>query len=565
MYNQSMKVYMGYTIFFITLIIAYVRIYYGIDFTDEGYNIAMPYLFTKGQTPFVDEILAHQGGSLLIQPFLSVYLKIVGDTDGIVLFSRHLFFAFSATSSLALFLIIKRFYNTASAVFATVVHLLYVPFSLYCLHYNYLGSTFFLLFLLLITLSNYTFLISLLIAVCAGLSCLTYPTFAVPIFIAYVYCFFRRDRSSKEKAILLATTVAMASVFFISIASYGFKNIVNVFEVARSANIWGGEDKKFLLLISQIRSYIEPLTGTIKYFYILAVLFLVHFFLIKKKLLKLNLLLTLIIGITFFYFYFYYKYRRDTFYISLIFPLLLLTLLTNLATHFINNNHKAYRRSQVLNAIMILISTIAGVITAYTSANGLPNFGVGGYAALFIGVITVFFRLTENKKWPSALFFSSSIIIPLFVFGPLIAYRDVTPLNMNATIQSGPFYGLKTSVEKKKLLELIQNTLDHFRSDSKTVLFYDFPAGYLMLENPPRTNSTWLLDKITFPIDQTIYTQYLLNKGLPDIVFMFKWDIFNSQDPHHEKAYDNNTLYLFFKNAYSKKQSPAPWLDIFYR
>ena len=558
-----MKVYMGYTLLFITICFAYFRIYYGIDFTDESYTIAMPYLFSKGQVPFVDEILAHQGSAFLLQPFLTLYVKTVGSTDGIVLFSRHVFFIFSIAFSSALFFIIKKYYSFASAVFATMINIIYVPFSLYCLHYNYLGSSFFLLFLLLIVLSSYTAPMSILIACLAGFSCLTYPTFVLPIFLAYIYALIRKDRSSHSKVILFISTLIAAIFFSVFMLSYGYENILHILQITRSADIWGGDSKKVILFTAQFYQYLSPFDKFIKYFFAPITLFIFGFW-IQKRISSRDLLTAVLMTAPLVYFYFYNSFHSEFFYIFLVLPLLFIILILYLMAYFNSTRTEKNRAQQ--NFIMILVSIFAGLVTAYTSANGLPNFGVGGYAALLVTATSLFFYLVDiKKKWISGAIFFICMFIPLVQTGMLIAYRDVAPLNMNTTLEkSGPFYGLKTSAEKAQLLDIIQSILNPFKGETNPVLFYDFPAGYLMLSNPPRTNSTWLLDKNTFPIDQSIYSNYLKQKGLPQTVFMFKWDIASSGNQALMNSYEQNSLYLFFKNSYSQKKSPTPWLDIFH-
>ena len=70
--------------------LAYARIYFGVDFGDDSFAVGVPYAFTRGARPFVDELLVQQTGSLELTPLVWLYAAVVGSADGIVLFVRHL-------------------------------------------------------------------------------------------------------------------------------------------------------------------------------------------------------------------------------------------------------------------------------------------------------------------------------------------------------------------------------------------------------------------------------------------------------------------------------------------
>src|SRR6266850_2304299 len=72
----------------------FVRLHFGIDFSDESYYIAMARRFALGDRPLIDELSPHQSAALL--PALLVWLRarFVPGTEGLVLYTRLLYFAF---------------------------------------------------------------------------------------------------------------------------------------------------------------------------------------------------------------------------------------------------------------------------------------------------------------------------------------------------------------------------------------------------------------------------------------------------------------------------------------
>ena len=120
--------------------LTYWRLYYGIDFTDESFYVAVPYRLVLGAHPFVDETaVAQQLAAILIYPFVRAYYAVAGVT-GIVLFLRHLQFVFSLLVSLAVVFALRSVLETRRAVLVGVAVVAFVPFDIHGLSYDTLGS-----------------------------------------------------------------------------------------------------------------------------------------------------------------------------------------------------------------------------------------------------------------------------------------------------------------------------------------------------------------------------------------------------------------------------------------
>src|SRR5690348_2654767 len=71
----------------IVVAITYARIYFGADFTDQAYYVAIPYRFVLGARPFIDETTpSQQMAGLLAFPFIWAYHTLFGVT-AIILFA----------------------------------------------------------------------------------------------------------------------------------------------------------------------------------------------------------------------------------------------------------------------------------------------------------------------------------------------------------------------------------------------------------------------------------------------------------------------------------------------
>lgn len=90
--KQSLLTWMGLGSFALVAAFSYLRLYFGVDLTDESYYVALPVSFANGYRPFQDEIEMGQFAGLLLTPFIRLYLSILDSKEGVVLFARHLYF-----------------------------------------------------------------------------------------------------------------------------------------------------------------------------------------------------------------------------------------------------------------------------------------------------------------------------------------------------------------------------------------------------------------------------------------------------------------------------------------
>ncbi|HEX3852718.1 MAG TPA: hypothetical protein VHW01_17260 [Polyangiaceae bacterium] len=124
----------------VAALVLWHRLPYGVSHTDEAFYSAMPYSFLLGNKPYFTELAMHQNAALLLVPFFRVYLAVVGSADGIIMFNRHLYFAYICICSILAYRLVSRI---SGSVFACFVAALIIPFSyfaLFALSYNTCGA-----------------------------------------------------------------------------------------------------------------------------------------------------------------------------------------------------------------------------------------------------------------------------------------------------------------------------------------------------------------------------------------------------------------------------------------
>ena len=111
---------------------------YGFANMDESLYLAIPYRLWQGDGLFVNEWNLSSFSSFLLLPFVSVYMAIVGTTEGIILNFRYIFTAVQGLCAVFMYFKLKR-YNWFGAVAAAVTFFLYAPFGIMALSYNSMG------------------------------------------------------------------------------------------------------------------------------------------------------------------------------------------------------------------------------------------------------------------------------------------------------------------------------------------------------------------------------------------------------------------------------------------
>ena len=128
----------GAVVAIVAVLVLAARAFRGIDFTDESFHAALTYRFLLGDVPFRDELTVHQTAALLTLPALWLYDRVADCPDGVILFLRLLFVAFSAALGLVIWRALRGFLGDFGAALAAAIYVLVYPAQDFS--YNTLGS-----------------------------------------------------------------------------------------------------------------------------------------------------------------------------------------------------------------------------------------------------------------------------------------------------------------------------------------------------------------------------------------------------------------------------------------
>ena len=123
------------------------RVQHGIDFSDEAWYIADPYVVAKGLIPYVNDLSDTPGFTLPLAIPFGIYTAIMG-TEGIFLFSRYLYLVWMFSVGIVVMLLVRKEIDRRFPIIA------WLPvsqmFFLYDINYNTIGTVYLPLILALL-------------------------------------------------------------------------------------------------------------------------------------------------------------------------------------------------------------------------------------------------------------------------------------------------------------------------------------------------------------------------------------------------------------------------------
>ncbi len=150
-----------YLFFVIDIVLTVLGIYMiiqrsllGIDFTDQSWYVAEPYMIAEGAVPYVNNWTQVPGFTIPLAIFTLFYIHINGGTEGIFLFSRIEYIVWLAFIGIISLYLLNRGKEKRIPVSILIPFLLGTPHQLFSIDYNTIGPVY-LLLICVILLSGY--------------------------------------------------------------------------------------------------------------------------------------------------------------------------------------------------------------------------------------------------------------------------------------------------------------------------------------------------------------------------------------------------------------------------
>lgn len=443
------------TLFILILFLMALRMFVGADPFDESIYPAISYRFLLGDRPFVDEFNFVQIGSLVLQPFISLFYKIRGNMDGVLLYCRFLFLLFCGLQAFVVIRTLAPFTGKRAAWLFALLPVLFTPYQIPSLSYNTLGAGFFLIG----TLLNYGGrgrIAFLAIGFSFALASTVYPTLVLPSLLSLAVC---RPSGQKFKGILLgaATWLVLFLPHLIPLNAEGLLRA-----------------RQYLTTMSYGEASLPhwaPLTLGKREWFLLLGLFSVPFLgKIRKHWLALLVLAVPALAGSFGW--------RDTGFI------LYLSFAALPCLYWL-------REDSITRELFLKVwcpSLVAGLAFAMTSDKGMGVMACGmtGAGLVTLALISRFKeRHAPRGRVSAELFVGLSTV---FILAKAQVLR--LPNERLVAIPSGPAQGLWENRERVKKWAAIEADLKTLKRPNLRIAFIPmFPMGYLMTEMRPYTFS----------------------------------------------------------------------------
>lgn len=515
------------------LLLAVFRVFFCVATLDEAFNVGQAFRAMQGNRYLVENWDYFQTGDSFLTPFLFVFYKITGSTDGIILYSRAVFIVLQALQAIFMYKILSRFFEKDIALYSVFILETAVQFLLFYMWYDNWEVYFRLigLFLIFYAVSSSDRISSkraLLLIFLAGVShaCMvySYPTTIIVYLVVMGLLFaYKRKQSPKIHNLYVLFYILGAAfvflIFLLYVLKIGVKNLFVFNDVMAEAGLSSTGREGFFSLPSLLSNTALFFTENLKCYAIGLIVYAVDILVLvllrnnpKRALIFLVVMLlgglvqieygvagSLNIGFFMTYLSFYVP------------PLYFLV------------REKTDKREHYKDLIVIVMvsSYVAGIAYSYTALKGSLKFACGARPCAVIALLLIGEVLKQNctvKISKTAFSVLATVLMAINIFHIFgYSFEGTAPFKCDTMINHGIFKGLLDTSENAQRYETIYKDMAEARRESdKTIACGPYAMEfYLMTDLKPNAANLWDPNNtdLTFKYYKTYY-------GEPDIVVL---------------------------------------------
>ncbi|MBX3204374.1 MAG: hypothetical protein KF764_04860 [Labilithrix sp.] len=468
----------GGLVFFAVIAFWVWRVQKGVDLSDESFYLGQPLRFALGDRPFFDERSSLQGAGLIELPIVALYHFVVKSNAGLMLFMRLVYLTFLTAIGVGLASAVRGWISRGTALACGAIACFFVPYCIYQLSYNTLGGGLAMLAGLTVvrlsrtegTTARAARRYAMFAGVCVASAALAYPTL-LPLAGVHAITLVSFGRKPlgwwRTLAYYAMGGGAVCLYVCLFLLRSGFGSIKLTIEFVRA---WGpsltGE-------VSKVPTAIEGFKQDWFYAFLVVSALAILARRVRLAVFVLALYLpTLALPTT----------QTDTGASMRFFTCL--SLFAPVFALLVEDRRRAF---QLLASVWVP-GIIVGTLTGISSSNGGIASGLGGFAGVLVGAILASRACEEAIGRWRGLLGGSSIAAPLAVLWALVklataenaVYRDDPLDKLTDKVRVGPYKGLKTTAEHRKVVEQMHADIVEHAGDGQYALFLtDFPSGYL--------------------------------------------------------------------------------------
>ena len=510
-------------------LLCYGRLYLGVDLFDESFYAAMPYEYVLGNRPYMDELNVHPGQSfaLVTYPLVRAY-HAVASQDGLILALRHAYFAFVCGVAALSVLLLRRVVPWPWLLAGGLGYMSLVPFSLPTLSYNTLAAGFlaygFIVGLNYLIVSHAKPLLCVT-GFCHGMAAVAYPPLLLVLPLYAIVLGLLRPGTRIRCAVYYALgALFVLSVWGAVMLIIGIDNVSHAFAFNRemaagTAGAAGTASKLREVLLIGPANWAARVAPA-------ALLAIVAILAGRKRrsLRRWCLGLIPVAGLCLlatgdqspflsvpFYRSVLLYWSGPFCYWSVLYIILLALYAWLVALYELEPSDT--RRCLFLWGLVPALC--AGVVTAYSSANGFVSAWVGLAPSVLIACVATGLAARSSpapSRRPQAALLRLTPVVAVLVAGLLFqwtaAYVEAPMLQLTARVQTGPYRGLFTTPQRRALVQGLAADVGAIITPTDKILFIQpSPGGYLLSTAQPAGPSVWLQGAETNPAVRAWYQE----------------------------------------------------------
>jgi hypothetical protein len=487
------------------------RLSLGVDLTDEAFYIAATNSFLMGQPSFALVVSPMQLASIFIAPFVAIYRLFIPDSTAIVLSLRYYYVCLTMITSLILFLRIRLFLSTVPTILIACLPMAWMPFSLPACSYNTLALNFFLMAMALnASVGQKCLRTWLAISILLFMACVAYPTFSVVALIYFTASFFsleKLERLSLTKAVLLFLGLSV----FTGCALIAFEGLAPFVKGLH----WTSSHSQYMNSYKlSVLSRQFTLNVWIRHIG-LSLLFAITFLICRDRGIRLSSLIAFPIVLAWIGF-------NPSSSISMPTHEVITSLTFSYVFYLFFIEVRCVPLHKQLN-MSFICAFCAGLVTTWSSANGLLNFAVGSFPAVIFGGAIFAKRMMHQPHANSNLqIFNafSLILLSFFVLGfsfDIYGEAGAKPKALTWKIREGPFKNLRTVSQRGHLIEQLQDDLRQYCS-SKNSMYVIGASGIYLLGNANYSDPVLFHQSHYAPFESLLLDYFFNPRNRPDFI-----------------------------------------------
>ena len=517
----------------VLVVLAIFRAILCITVTDEVFNLGQSFRTIQGNVFLVENWDYFQTGDSFLTPFLYVFYKITGSTEGIVLFSRIVFIVLQVLLSVFLYKILSRFFERISALFAVMIYSTAVSFLLFYMWYDNWEIFFRLigLFLIFYAISSFdqktsgkAYLMVFIAGIAHACMVFAYPTMIVlNVYVLALIFFYRRKQSAKAHNLMalfyILGSALVFAVFMLYVLKIGVGNLFIFNGTMAEAGLSSTGREGFFSLASMIEKTKALIVENVIFYMFAMVFFAVGILILyvfrknKHKILMfcsvmfVGCIVLLLMTV----------FRVDS----------LNTLMTYLSLYtiplylLVRKESDKTRHFKDLIMFLWISSYIAGVVYSMTALDGAIKFSAGARTGAIVTVLLLFevmkkIEVKTGSKTLSGILATVLVVMNVFAVYSF-SFDGQKPLECKAMIKSGIYKGIIDAPDNAKRYEVVEKDLaEVITGGDKTIACGPFAMEfYLMSDLIPNAANLWDPNntELTFQYYKTYY-------GEPDIIVL---------------------------------------------